>query len=747
MRNLGEISAPSLPRDPALLPPLTVCVVLPSATRGGAELWQERVVGDRVSLDVVALADGPAAQAWRDRRVATRVIPAGRRHRGAGRAVNALADHLRRTRPDLVVGHGVKAGAVAAAAGHLAGVRTVWVRHDDSFPGWPVRLLDRLTDGQLATSPSLIVNRPHCGLLRPPLAGPPLDRAAARGDLHLPERPVPTLVMACRLTPDKGIDDAIAAIARVHGWELVVHGIPDAAHPDERERLTTLARVRGVSSRVHLREPVEDLGRRLAAYDALAVLTRPDDTALISSESFGMSALEAAAAGIPVIAVPPVSDHLGASALAVDPGDVTAVAAALDTLRAPESREDFVALGERISDDARYDRARAADSFATYLAHIASRPGAGRVGREPISVVTTVLDEEATITPLLEAIETQLGEDDELIVVDAGSLDDTLAIVGHHALLDPRIRLLHLDGAGISEGRNHGIAAARHDLIACTDAGCHPHPGWLSALRAAAADQPHTALFTGLYNVPGRSPWQRAWSVTGYPVGDELRHPTPLTRGYGRAFGRAFDATMPTGRSVAFRRFAWREVGGFPEHLATGEDVTFGRAIARQHEAVLVADAEVTWFQRETLRDSLRMYFRYGEGSANSLDARLLFRDGLRLVGYLGGAAALWHGGVARPVALVAAAVYLSLPVRRALSQRQAALVVPLVPVVTVLRDGAKVAGAVSAGIRRLREARVQRPAHQPSRGPASRAPAVRAPAVRAWPPRAWRSLARGHGG
>ena len=32
---------------------------------------------------------------------------------------------------------------------------------------------------------------------------------------------------------------------------------------------------------------------------------------------------------------------------------------------------------------------------------------------------------------------------------------------------------------------------------------------------------------------------------------------------------------LPSGRSIAFKKSAWKEVGGYPENLYTGEDTLF----------------------------------------------------------------------------------------------------------------------------------------------------------------------------
>lgn len=313
-----------------------------------------------------------------------------------------------------------------------------------------------------------------------------------------------------------------------------------------------------------------------------------------------------------------------------------------------------------------------------------------------MSVVVTVLNERRSLGHLLPALSAQLGPEDELLVVDGGSNDGTTDVVRYAAREDPRIRLLVVPGAGISRGRNEGVTAAHNEIVACTDAGCTPSPGWLEAFRSAIEDAPEAGLWTGVYEVSRRTVVESAMAAAGYPEPAELAHPTWLSRAYTRVLGQAFDATMPTGRSMAFRTDVWKRVGGFREDLATGEDVTFGRAVAAEHRPVLVRDAVVAWTQRTRLRETVTMYFRYGQGSGHSGDTRLLARDAARLVAY-GTAAGLLanRGKRSRRLALAGDALYLSLPLARAMRQRDPLATTVLVPPMAAVRDLAKSIGAV----------------------------------------------------
>ncbi|MHB8451966.1 MAG: glycosyltransferase [Mycobacteriales bacterium] len=347
--------------------------------------------------------------------------------------------------------------------------------------------------------------------------------------------------------------------------------------------------------------------------------------------------------------------------------------------------------------------ADAADRCVAGLARLGGVPGAGLSGGPPVSVVTTVRDEAANVDRLLADVIAQLRADDEFVVVDGGSRDATMAQLARRAAGEPRLRVLAAPGTNISAGRNHGIRAARHDVIACTDAGCVPDAGWLEALRRPFAEAERPGLVAGVPRVVGVTALERAQALACYPHPAEARRSSALVRLHGLLFGVRFDPALPFARSLAFTRQAWERAGGFPERLGWVEDGVFGRQIAAAGLAcLLAAEATVSWQQRGSWSQTARMYHRYGIGAAESGDRMLVARDLVRVVAYVGGLGML----LVRPrrAALVLGAgggLYLSLPVRRAVREQAGAAATLAIPVALATKDLGKVSGAVSVLARR----------------------------------------------
>jgi glycosyltransferase involved in cell wall biosynthesis len=248
-----------------------------------------------------------------------------------------------------------------------------------------------------------------------------------------------------------------------------------------------------------------------------------------------------------------------------------------------------------------------------------------------VTLVFTVLTEEKSVPGLLDSIAAQTRMPDEVIACDGGSRDRTVDILQNEKRFD--IRVIEAPGANISRGRNLAIAVASHEIIACTDAGVRLDPQWLERITA-----PFSILNSQFRNSELRiENEEKANAVAGF------FQPDPHT-----TFETAMSATvlpelrdvrseifLPSSRSVAFLKSAWREVGGYPEWLDYCEDIVFDLKMRECCGSFAFAPDAIAHFRpRASLRAFFKQYYLYarGDGKANLFLKRHMVRYATYLV-------------------------------------------------------------------------------------------------------------------
>ncbi len=220
-----------------------------------------------------------------------------------------------------------------------------------------------------------------------------------------------------------------------------------------------------------------------------------------------------------------------------------------------------------------------------------------------VSLVLTVRNEEHSIAPLMDSILAQTVRPAEVIIVDGGSTDRTPDIVRAYSDLLP-VKLIEKPGANISEGRNEGIRAASHDIVAVTDAGVRLDPHWLEALVKALSGEGSCVDVAGGFFLPDpHSPFEVAMGATVLPALEDV-HP---------------DTFLPSSRSVAFRRTVWAAVGGYPEWLDYCEDLVFDLRLKENGCRFRFVPQAVVYFRpRSSLRAFFVQYYRYARGDGKA---------------------------------------------------------------------------------------------------------------------------------
>ncbi len=87
-----------------------------------------------------------------------------------------------------------------------------------------------------------------------------------------------------------------------------------------------------------------------------------------------------------------------------------------------------------------------------------------------VSVIVPAYNAERFLAKTLDSILAQTYPHFEVLVVDDGSTDQTVAIAQAYCDLDPRIRLLQQPNGGVAAARNYGIRESQGEFIAPIDA-------------------------------------------------------------------------------------------------------------------------------------------------------------------------------------------------------------------------------------------------------------------------------------
>jgi GT2 family glycosyltransferase len=237
--------------------------------------------------------------------------------------------------------------------------------------------------------------------------------------------------------------------------------------------------------------------------------------------------------------------------------------------------------------------------------------------RPTLSVLIVAWNSREELARSLPALTPELGEGDELIVVDNSSDDGTADVV---AELAPSARVVRsVANLGFAAGCNAGAAQAQGDLLVVLNPDAAPRPGFGEAIRRPWLEQRGWAAWQALVADGDGATINSA----GNPV-----HFTGIVWAGGH--GQPIKASPPAGEvaalsgaCLAIPRKAWEDLGGFPEHFFLyHEDVDLslrlrlvGGALGIEPSAVVDHDYEFgarehkwRWLERNRWAFLIRVY-------------------------------------------------------------------------------------------------------------------------------------------
>lgn len=214
-----------------------------------------------------------------------------------------------------------------------------------------------------------------------------------------------------------------------------------------------------------------------------------------------------------------------------------------------------------------------------------------------VAAVVTVLNEQDTVTDLIQALKQQTLPPTRVIIVDGGSADGTFTVLQKQARAWPALHVYRFPG-NRSQGRNFGVSKSTQPIIAFTDAGCIPDDHWLEELIRPFT-RSDVSVVSGFYRGQASGIFEKCLIP------------------YVLVMPNQADKTefFPSSRSMALRRAVWNKSGGFNPKVDPSEDFELAHRLkSLGFNFTFAPQAQVSWTPRKNLSQTAWMFLKFAYG-------------------------------------------------------------------------------------------------------------------------------------
>ena len=247
------------------------------------------------------------------------------------------------------------------------------------------------------------------------------------------------------------------------------------------------------------------------------------------------------------------------------------------------------------------------------------------------SVIIPLYNKAPYIRKALESVFAQTYTDYELIVVDDGSSDDSLAIakqcITDRCTVDRHggcrsalpVEIIEQANSGVSAARNNGFSVSSGEYIAFLDADDWWEPTFLEKMARLIEEYPEAGLYASnyVYYKPGKTCVAIKNIDTGY-------------FNYPKAYYEGNAMPVWTGATMILRK-VYDKMGGFPVGIKLGEDFLLWAKIAMQYPVAFLNEP-LAWYNNDvptTLRATRNLHMPEHHMLFN---LRLLGEDAIRRI-------------------------------------------------------------------------------------------------------------------
>jgi glycosyltransferase involved in cell wall biosynthesis len=246
-------------------------------------------------------------------------------------------------------------------------------------------------------------------------------------------------------------------------------------------------------------------------------------------------------------------------------------------------------------------------------------PSSKRIGRTVVSIVVPMYNSAEYLASTIESVRAQTFSEWEMILVDDGSVDDTVKVCEEEARRDARIRVVRAGHQGVVGARNRGLheTSAQSEFVAFLDSDDTYEPEALALLTAALETHPECPAAHGLARATDLAGKQFEGDDLMESMRDrfELRNgkcvPVPLLAPTSFEAELVKNYIVTPGTSL-IRRRALDVVGEFDVAVEPADDWDINLRIARLGGFALVDHVILNWRRHAgSLSDSSRRSLGY----------------------------------------------------------------------------------------------------------------------------------------
>jgi glycosyltransferase involved in cell wall biosynthesis len=209
-----------------------------------------------------------------------------------------------------------------------------------------------------------------------------------------------------------------------------------------------------------------------------------------------------------------------------------------------------------------------------------------------VSIVIRAYNEERYLKRLLEGINQQTVKDVEIILVDSGSTDGTIAIAESFGA-----KIVHIPSVEFTFGRslNFGVREATREFIVIASAHVYPvYPDWLETMLRPFQDESVALAYGKQCGYEGSKYSEHQIFQQWYPDASSMDQATAFCNN----------------ANAAIRKSLW-EQHPYDETLTGLEDLEWGKwAKGQGYKIAYVAEAEIVHIHNETPRGVYNRYRR-----------------------------------------------------------------------------------------------------------------------------------------